>query len=97
MEELEKDEIRKIAYNCRKATYLIEKKQSEEITLREKLELKIHMAGCSVCRVFEKQSEMINHMVKNLFHTEQAENRLLDEEFKKNLQEQIEKRIDNKR
>jgi len=94
MKELNKDEIEKIAYNCKKATFLIEKKQIGTISLREKLELKIHLAGCSVCRIFEQQSIKINEMVKNFFHTNnQQEEIKLDEDFKKAMQERIEKEL----
>lgn len=94
MKELNKDEIEKIAYNCKKATFLIEKKQIGTISPREKLELKIHLAGCSVCRIFEQQSIKINEMVKNLFHTNsQQEEIKLDEDFKKAMQERIEKEL----
>ncbi len=86
-------EIKNIAYNCRKATYLIEKQQLGEITIREKLELKIHLAGCSVCRLFQQQSIMINEMVKHIFHTSSYHELKLDEDFKKNLQLQIEKKL----
>lgn len=88
------DELTKIAYNCKKATYLIEKQDIGEITLREKLELKIHLAGCKVCRVFQQQSIAINRMVKNIFHQHDAENIKLDDEFKNELQHLIDEQLD---
>ncbi len=84
--------IRKIRYNCKKATFLIEKKLIDKITFREKIELRIHLAGCSVCRIFGKQSKMINKMVHQLFHSS-MENAKLDEGFKKDLQERIEEEL----
>lgn len=87
------DEIKKIAYNCRKATFLIEKKQLETLTLREKLELKIHLVGCSVCRTFQQQSIMINQMVKDMFHSSQPQEIKLDETFKNELQERIKEKL----
>ena len=60
-------ELRKIQYNCRKATYLIEKRMLDKITLREKIELRIHLAGCSVCTLYNKQSRVIHQMVQQLF------------------------------
>ena len=86
-------ELLKIAYNCKKATLLIEKKQITALTLREKLELKIHLAGCSVCRIFEKQSIMINRMVKVLFKQADKREIRLDDEYKKQLQERIEEKL----
>ncbi len=87
------DELTKIAYNCRKATHLIEKKQIEGLSLREKLELKIHLAGCSVCRTYERQSIAINRMVRELFHSSKATVIKLDENYKKQMQERIEKEL----
>ena len=87
------DEIKKIAYNCRKATFLIEKKQLETLTLREKLELKIHLAGCSICRTFQQQSIMINQMVKDMFSSSQPQEIKLDETFKNELQERIKEKL----
>jgi len=88
-------EIKEIAYNCKKATLLIEKRQIESITLREKLELKIHLAGCSVCRIFEKQSVMINQMVKDLFKESHQGNIKLADDYKKELQQKIEEKLSN--
>jgi hypothetical protein len=84
------DELTKIAYNCKKATFLIEKQEIGVITLREKLELKIHLAGCKVCRVFQQQSAAINSMVKNLFIHHPPADAKLDDEFKNELQHLIE-------
>ncbi|MGY3053285.1 hypothetical protein ACVWYG_001483 [Pedobacter sp. UYEF25] len=90
---IEKDELRKIANNCKKATFLIEKKQTGKITIREQLELKIHMMGCSLCRIYEKQSLLINKMVKDFFSSQEEEKSSLDEKFKKKLQAEIEKKL----
>jgi hypothetical protein len=87
------NELKKIAYNCRKATYLIEKKQTASITLREKIELKIHLAGCSVCRIFEQQSLVINQLVKDLINPAKTTEIKLDDEFKQELQEKIEEEL----
>lgn len=95
MKELTNDELKQIAYNCRKATFLIEKKQIGRITMREKLELSIHLAGCSVCRIFEQQSSTINRMIKSLFNTSQQNELKLDENFKKKLKERIEQKLKN--
>ncbi|WP_114941642.1 hypothetical protein [Mucilaginibacter endophyticus] len=88
------DELTKIAYNCKKATYLIEKQDIGEITLREKLELKIHLAGCRVCRVFQQQSATINRMIRNMLHRPVDENIKLDDKFKNELQHLIDEQLD---
>jgi predicted anti-sigma-YlaC factor YlaD len=85
--------LRKIQYNCAKATFLIEKKLAGKITLRERLVLKIHLAGCSVCRLFQQQSVAINKMIKELFRASKQKDVSLDEAFKKDLQERIEEEL----
>ena len=82
---MEKSEFKKIAYNCKKATFLIEKKQIGNISMRENLELKIHLACCSTCRIFEQQSILINKLVQDLFHEPQVTTDIeLDDDLKKN-------------
>lgn len=89
-------ESEKIAYNCRKATLLIEKKQSIRLTSREKMELKLHLAGCYICRVYEQQSILINSMMTQLFKADSKEIKL-DSAFKENLQKTIERKLNDKR
>lgn len=90
MKELSEAELKGIAYNCRKATFLIEKQQIGNITRREKMELKIHLAGCSICVTFMQQSTVINQMARELFNSDFRELKL-GEGFK----EQLQKRINN--
>ena len=85
--------LKRIIYNCKQATYLIEKKSVGKITFRESIELRIHLYGCGFCRLFSKQSKMINEMVKELFHGSMQANPKLDDNFKKELQEKIEEEL----
>ncbi|MGZ3872687.1 MAG: hypothetical protein ACXVJD_07200 [Mucilaginibacter sp.] len=92
---MEESELTKIAYNCKKATFLIEKKQIGSISKREKLELKIHLAGCSVCRIFEQQSIIISRLVHDLLHVPKPDELIkLDDDFKRKLQHRIEEKLD---
>lgn len=88
-----KTEEERIAYNCRKATLLIEKKQEIELTAREKMELQFHLAGCYICRVYEQQSILINHMIRQLFNTQKNE-ASLNNEFKEKLKQKIAAKLD---
>jgi hypothetical protein len=86
------DRLDKIAYNCKKATLLIEKQQMTRLTVTEQVELKIHLAGCSVCRIFQQQSVTINKMIKQLFEEKSATSSL-DKSFKASLQEKINSKL----
>lgn len=88
MKKERKKGLEKIAYDCRKATFLIEKKQETRLSGRETLELKIHLAGCSICRIYQRQSIMINSLMKKLFKETSAEVKL-DINFKTTLQQRI--------
>jgi hypothetical protein len=80
--------LKRIAFNCRKATFLIEKKNLASISIQEEIELKLHLAGCSVCQLFQKQSFLIDKMVKKHFFTDKTKV-VLDENFKKDLSKRI--------
>lgn len=85
--------IKKIQNDCRKATSLIEKRSVQPLGFREWCELCIHLAGCSFCRLFMRQSRMINVVIRDLFHRGEDAGRRLDEEAKREMQEQIDKRL----
>lgn len=90
-----KNTLKNIANNCRKATWLIEKKQAVSLTISEKLELTVHLEGCYGCRMFEQQSIVINKLVGDLFHEPQVTGgSKLDEDFKKKMQDQIIEKIE---
>lgn len=92
--ELQTD-LEKIAYNCRKATFLIEKKQDKPLNNREKLELKLHLAGCYICRVYEQQSLLITAMVQNIMNPRDPEDIKLDDDYKRKLKQKIVDKLDN--
>ncbi len=81
--------LNKIRNNCKKATFLINKKNVEGIIVIQQIELHIHLAGCSLCRLYDNQSRIINHLMRqfnpNDLHTELR----LNEEFKKAIGEDI--------
>ena len=83
------NELKKIIYNCRKATYLIDKRLTGKISFRETIELRIHLVGCDVCGLYMKQTALINNMIKTLLK-EKAEVPVgLDDAYKARLQMEI--------
>lgn len=85
--------IKKIQYDCRHATYLIEKQQETSLTLKERLQLFIHLLGCSVCRLFRKQSRAISQSLRSLFQRSASQNHTLNEDVKREMQEKINERL----
>jgi len=85
--------LKKITHNCKHATFLIEKKLVGRLSFRERIFLKIHLIGCDVCKLYQKQTNRINEMIRELFKTRTAEPTRLDENFKKELQDRIEEEL----
>ncbi|MFI5138517.1 MAG: hypothetical protein ACHQIM_11890 [Sphingobacteriales bacterium] len=85
--------LKKIIYNCKQATYLIEKKSITGLSFREIIELRIHLFGCEFCRIYGKQSRVINTMVRELFHNSMQAGIRLDDDFKRDLQNRIEEEL----
>ncbi|MGM9478982.1 hypothetical protein ACS5PU_21345 [Pedobacter sp. GSP4] len=81
--------LKNIIYNCKQATFLIEKRMTGKITAAETVQLKVHLAGCSVCKLYQEQSMLINR----LFTGFPVEGFKLDETFKSNLVKKLEAEI----
>jgi len=85
--------IKKIQYNCRHATYLIEKRQHTSLSIKERIQLAIHLSGCSVCRLFQRQSRIINRVAKALFQRSASQRHTLDDTFKREMQDRINEKL----
>jgi hypothetical protein len=51
--------------SCKKATVLIEKKSIVGLSLAEKFQLHVHTAMCSACTNYQKQSILIDNVLKH--------------------------------
>lgn len=80
---------KKITYDCKKATFLIEKQELAGLSVVEIVMLKIHLAGCSLCRLYQKQSLLISQQ----FAHSKKRSHVLPDEVKQKLQETIDTRI----
>lgn len=50
--------------SCLKATELIEKKLHFKLSYKEKLQLKVHKMMCDACRLYEKQSALLEKAIE---------------------------------
>ena len=85
--------IKRIIYDCRQATYLIEKRQDTTLTFKEWLRLFIHLLGCSVCRLFQRQSRVISESLKILFRRSEEQTHTLNQNIKQDMQNKINERL----
>ena len=84
--------LKQIQNDCHRATYLIEKGQHTPLSLKECLVLYIHLAGCGICRIFRRQSHLINRAMRTLFHTSAGHTHSLDDSVKREMQQKIDER-----
>jgi hypothetical protein len=80
--------LNKIRNNCRKATFLIDKKNLEGINVIEQIELHIHLTSCSLCRLYDKQGRIMNDVIRQLKQSDFQKIRL-NEAFKKSLHDSV--------
>lgn len=85
--------LKNTIYNCRQATYLIEKRELTTLTFREGVQLRVHLVGCDVCKLYITQSQKINEMIKQLLKSGVTNGIQLDERFKNTLQAQIDDQL----
>jgi hypothetical protein len=85
------NKLTKILYNCRKATFMIEKRMVKPLSFQENIELRLHLVTCGVCRLYITQSRKINLMVEQILKGTPPANIHLDDDFK----EELKVRIDN--
>jgi len=65
--------------SCKKASYIIEKRNVSKISLWEKLSLKFHLAICKLCKKYESDSKILARILKGL-HKHETQNHLSDSE-----------------
>lgn len=55
-----------VMLSCEEATFQITKSEFEKLGCIKQVQLKMHLAGCELCRRFKVQSEIINEGMKKL-------------------------------
>lgn len=75
-------------FGCKDAGYLHEKKKDFGLTLKEKILYHFHMFTCAMCRKYVKHLKKIDTLLREQFY-----NIKLRQESKKNIQQEVKKRI----
>jgi len=87
--------MNKLMLSCEEATMLITRSDFEALSSIKQFKLKMHLASCSMCRNFKKQSSIITSQV-NVLKKELDANKMtiaLSDDSKKNLQDLINKNL----
>jgi len=78
--------MRFLFLSCLKATKLIEKKLHVKLSAKEKIRLTLHKSMCSACRLYDKQSLILDEVLKT--HHKKDVN-INIEELKLNIKQKI--------
>jgi hypothetical protein len=82
--------LKKIIYNCKQATLLSLKKEEGRASVKERIQLWVHLLYCVFCRRFVQQSKHINHAMHHLAQQQgQQPVHQLPESLKATLQQQL--------
>lgn len=82
--------MNKIMLTCLQATKLTTQRSFRNLSIMEKLQLKMHHSVCHACRKFDSQNIYIDHAVKNHFSIIENKSELkLSDERKNNISQVI--------
>ncbi len=56
--------------SCQRATELIDKKSVVELSLKEKVMLRMHTSMCDACTAYQKQSKTLDKLLHGHVHTD---------------------------
>ncbi len=56
--------MKKLILSCKQATYLISLREENKLSFRQRLQLRTHLSICSMCKLFEKQTNLIGSNAK---------------------------------
>lgn len=85
----------KILLTCKDATLLTCKMQENAISIRERIQLQIHLLVCKFCALFYKQSNLLhNHLTKLNSENNESNTLQLDETKKAALQLQLDAELE---
>lgn len=81
-------------YTCKKATVLIEKEQTETLSLLTKIRLKMHLMMCGTCKAYKKQSQLLSDWIKNKKTPNTGDVRLSEDSKQEIIKKMKKKQID---
>ncbi len=72
--------------SCERATFLMSKKEEGKISLKERLQLRLHLSLCDFCTRFQKQTSFFT---KNAPHVHEHVDVKLSDEKKAEIKQQL--------
>lgn len=77
--------MNKMLLSCKEATLLIEKKQVDSLTFKEKIRLYIHTRMCIVCNKYQHQSRIMEDAILKWIQQADKQKPTLSQKVKDNI------------
>jgi hypothetical protein len=77
--------------SCKKATFLIEKRELSSLSFIERIQLKLHTSMCEACRIYEKQSKIIDEALSQWIKAAAEKKEFLSKEVKEKIISELKK------
>jgi len=74
---------------CEKAAYLISKKQDKKLSMREHVNLHMHLLGCRFCRAYEKDIGILSSSIRQYREAPETESLELSHSKKQQIKDQM--------
>lgn len=81
--------MNRMVNSCKKTTELIDKRLFSPLTVKEKMQLKVHKAMCKTCSAYENQSKIIDKIIGKWFNGDAKAKVKLPEETKNKIIKEI--------
>lgn len=81
----------KIVNSCKKTTELIDKQLLTQLTIKEKMQLKMHKSMCKTCAAYVNQSKLLDSIIYKWFIGKSKVNVKMPENVKFRIMEEIKK------
>lgn len=83
--------------NCKRATYLIEKKVNVRLPVREWLEMQAHLAICPLCTLYKEQSKILQRAIASIFQRRSQTTIAMDRHVKEALEKLVNDKLNDSR
>ncbi len=81
----------RLVNSCKKTTELIDKQLFTKLTLKEKMQLKVHNSMCKTCNAYVHQSKLLDNIICKWFTGKSKVNVKMPENVKYRIIEEINK------
>ncbi|MCG2462686.1 hypothetical protein K8352_18130 [Flavobacteriaceae bacterium F89] len=78
-----------VTFSCKRITEMVESKEVDKLSFRDRIRYNTHLALCKACRSYEKQSALIGKALSRMMFEPQEDQKKMDGTAKQKILEKI--------